>query len=325
MFFFIWFGTKHKTRNLGVVADHCEVCDSMQRFEVVDHYEAGHIFSISLTRGEFKGTSRCCLACSTEVMCYKGDYKEFFKRTQAGGMPIDNLAAATNPRLLDMRRDRAALEDMAQRAAASAPADVHDNAPMRLALERLKDVQESGDPDQTRELLDGLKAWDDLDAGGQTVLLDEVNSFVDETKQCDQTVRFLWLMGKSYPLNVGCLPGTLVILGIAAVFVFYPPARSWLWGSIIGVVGVAATFGVYWKIRDAGIRRWVRRKLIPMAEERRIDFDMLIAMLAGVDLKDETIDEPIRDMAQEFESIASVLLERGKIAMPEETDETFPA
>jgi len=319
MFFMIWFGTKHRTEKLGVAADNCETCGCMRAFEVIDHFEVGHICSISLTRGTYKGTSRTCSTCHSEVMCYRGDYEEFRPRARAGAMPVEDLAATTNPRLVALRRDRAALEAMAQCAEESASSDDHGNAPMRLAIERIKEVRESADAERVGEFLKRLEAWDSIDGAQRTVLLTEIDTFVKETKQVDQVCRFIWSLGKGFPLNAGCLPALGVIAAVAAAFVFYPVTRSWLWGTLVIVGGVIGTFGVYWKIRSMFVRSWVKRKLIPLGEARGIDFDVFAGILANVDCGDMTIDEPIRDMAQEFETVAGVLLERGKIAMPEQS------
>ena len=55
--FVVW-GTKHKIKNVGVVGDRCEACGELAAFTVTDHFEAGHIYYISLTQGTLRATSK---------------------------------------------------------------------------------------------------------------------------------------------------------------------------------------------------------------------------------------------------------------------------
>jgi len=64
MFFIVW-GKKRVTRNLGYVADFCPLCREPKPFLLQRIGMAGHVYYISAGEGELVGFHRTCQTCKT--------------------------------------------------------------------------------------------------------------------------------------------------------------------------------------------------------------------------------------------------------------------
>jgi hypothetical protein len=318
MFFIILYGTKHRTETPGVVADYCGICDDMQPFRLIHHFQAAHLFFIPLDRGKHIGTSRICMKCNTEFMCEKAAYKAAMPLAQAGQTPIDDLAAATNPGLLRALRDRAALELKANDPSAASSPEEHQLARMRLAKERV--IQWFDGSDRAQKLRIRLAAWKSLDQQQRAFLLAATDTFVDEAKKANQVFNLLWFSGGTYPTDAGCLSGFLVGGAAACLLAFCPAVQHDLWGAIVAAAGIVGGWYVYRRVRYARACAWVDGKLIRLADERNVDLNGVAAMLSQIDMDDESTRGPIRRVAKARKTITRVLLERRKIDMPQEAD-----
>ncbi|MBI1374955.1 MAG: hypothetical protein GC159_19735 [Phycisphaera sp.] len=320
--FIVW-GTKHKTRDAGVVAERCDVCMAPQPFVVTDHYEAGHIYWISLTQGTYKISSMKCPSCGNELICNKDDYDQVLARDIAARLPIHELIERTNHRLGQSMRMRENLEAMASQQAQAPPRAPGSPPPLpgarpttggpdprfALAVAKLRDFDDS---DTSRELMARLSQWQTLDTDLREKLLTEVDEFVDSSMRINQTIGFIRTIANSYPDSAGCLSGFFVFLVPMALF-FIPALQSWLWGPIVVIAAFVAGFVVMQKVSARRIRAWTINKLIPEADADQIDYTLFVGVLLGVNTSDQAIDQHVRNLATGVKNFLGVLIEQGRI------------
>lgn len=311
----IW-GTKPKKRDVGVIADRCDNCGDVQPFTLTDHFEAGHIYYISLTQGTYKASTAKCQTCGHEMICRKEDYAEVIPFEEADQLSLRDLLTDSNPRLLESMAVQANLQTMAQEEMASADAPGPDAARFQDAVAKLS---EAGDSAENRQLMRRLESWPSLDPGQRQALLDEVDQFLDAGERVGRAVQFIQLIAPTYPESAGCLIGFLIFAAPMALFTL-PFFKNLIWGTVLVAVSLAAGLFVFTRVAKVRSHGWVRRKLIPQADEQGVDLQVFIGVLAGIDTDDEMIDQQARNLAGGADAIAQVLLEDKLIQLDEETE-----
>ncbi len=323
----IW-GSKHRKNDLGVVAEWCDSCQSVQPAIVTEHYQVGHIYYIPLGKGTLKATSRQCMRCGGEFMAERSAYSAFLPAAQVRAVNTDDLMVRTNPGLADTIIERRQLEaDLADQ---STELSIDDEAPgatsgrpdprVQEALSKLN--QFDARDEDVRRFMGQLRSFASLDANGQAVLINEIDAYCDGNTKARQTVAFTRTL-KSPPFGTGgCLLGLVVMVGAAAGIFALPFLQDWVWGSIVGVVAAGFGFVIYAILQGRATRAWVEKHVVPRMLEDQIDPQFFVGLLANIDTKDEEIDEKLREIAGEAEQIAEVLLEQGHLKDESPADPT---
>lgn len=108
--FIVW-GRKIKRRTAGYVADYCPVCRAKRVFKLQEVRSAGHVYYISLSRGQLVGHERKCAECGT-----------FFKANAAAYAGVSRVPSSlgelerqTYPGLDTAIKDQVALDERIRR------------------------------------------------------------------------------------------------------------------------------------------------------------------------------------------------------------------
>jgi hypothetical protein len=309
----IW-GTKINRHPRGTVADQCGACMEVQRFAVTDHYEVSHVYYISIGQGTRVASTRQCWRCGSEFNCVPDGYDEFLPDATVEEMSLDEIIERTNAPLAEVRAARKRIEKMvserpAQPAGDAAtqvmlpgtplrevPASMQD-AELRETLARLEAYE--GTTPEVAILLQKLQGWRDLDSNGRSALLEEVNTFIDYQQKADRAIAYLNRMVGTFPQYLGCLPATVLLAALGAVFWWgYDYCHPCVLLSY-GTIGLAAVFACYYYATNAMRRRWMRQTVIPEADEAGVDLQTLAAVMVGVAQLTDRIDDKMREMASE--------------------------
>jgi hypothetical protein len=105
MFFFIFWGTKTRYDDHGVVGDYCPVCDRIRAFNVMDLSTAPHVYYITLGGWNHQARLKRCWGCGTEFYARLKDYDEFIEPGEAQHMSLREITRITNGRLADALED----------------------------------------------------------------------------------------------------------------------------------------------------------------------------------------------------------------------------
>jgi|GEM_PF-6436875 len=311
--FIIW-GTKHKTKDVGMVVDRCESCRDTRIFLVTDHYEAGHIYWISLTQGAYKATSRKCNVCGSESICDKSEYDQIVPAADAKELEMADLLTLTNPRLYTIIEQRKDLEAIAT---VSNPTDGEaDGARLQLMLNKLRELEGS---DAAHELMTELEAWPTMTAEQRDDIVKQVDDLVVRTEMIQQTVRFIRNMSESFPQDPGCATGLFVFLAPLALF-FMPMFQNWPAGIALVVISLIVGVVAYIKVERTRVRNWVHKQLIPKAREQEIEYAVFLGLLSGIDGKDETVDPKIRGMIGQLGEVVKILATEGLIELEQQEE-----
>jgi hypothetical protein len=116
--FFVW-GKKHVYKKMGFVADFCPLCRKVKSFQLDRVGLAGHVYYISLGKGELVGYARTCMNCKTVLNGNPDLYREVSKKLVEQG----ELQRTTFPNLQSHHAERLALEESIRHSPGSVPVD----------------------------------------------------------------------------------------------------------------------------------------------------------------------------------------------------------
>jgi hypothetical protein len=102
---FIFFGTKERREQRGIVADYCPRCGGPRPFKVFDLFHVGHLYYIPLGRGSLSGSTTQCVDCGAEFGFDARRYPEVLPAAAAQQCSFDELIRRTNPGLLSQLGD----------------------------------------------------------------------------------------------------------------------------------------------------------------------------------------------------------------------------
>ncbi|MFZ6757951.1 hypothetical protein ACO0K9_12150 [Undibacterium sp. Ji50W] len=106
----VW-GKKHVFTKLGYVADFCPLCRKPRAFEIKRIGLAGHVYYITVGKGDLVGYERTCQTCKTILNADLADYACVPKKNE----PMPALVKMSNPYMLDVLKDRLALEEIVRK------------------------------------------------------------------------------------------------------------------------------------------------------------------------------------------------------------------
>lgn len=116
--FFAW-GRKHVYKKMGFVADFCPLCREVRSFQLDRIGLVGHVYYISLGKGELLGYARTCMNCKTVLNGNLDLYREVSKKLVEQG----ELQRTTFPNLHSHHSERLALEQSIKHSPGEVPND----------------------------------------------------------------------------------------------------------------------------------------------------------------------------------------------------------
>lgn len=108
--FIVW-GRKIKRRTAGFVADYCPVCRAKRIFALQEVRSAGHVYYISLSRGQLVGHERSCAECGTAFKAHPATYASVARAPAL----LDELERLTHPNLDAAIKDQVELDERIRR------------------------------------------------------------------------------------------------------------------------------------------------------------------------------------------------------------------
>lgn len=316
--FIIW-GKKTLNKDGGVVADWCNICQIATFFRLTDHYSVGHIYYIPLGGGTYTTSERLCMTCTARVGCDRNAYTRTLSNQEATGMTLDDMIQTTNPSLAEnIKKQRDFHQQIATRittAQQSAPSE--SGAPvvsvadtqMVAALNQLNKLDSRGQ--ETSDFINQLRSWDHLTPSEREVLLYEINDHVKTTTSINICLHFLRSLPTPSPgwLSYGgCLGFTVLTLWSIGMI---PALKSVLWGLLF-LVGMIVVWIFFSNIaQEKYARLWVKQTLIPQAQGKQIDFNLLVGLLASIRSDTAGWEEKIQNMAAQVDAIADELQKKG--------------
>jgi hypothetical protein len=105
---FVIVGTKRKRERLGHAADFCPICREFRAMRITRQSQVPHLYYVPLGRGSPLLHERECLGCGVVTAAKEVVYEGYADEAPAD---IVDLAAATNPDIMETWRDRLALEE----------------------------------------------------------------------------------------------------------------------------------------------------------------------------------------------------------------------
>lgn len=97
---FVFFGTKTREEQRGIVAEHCPRCGGVRPFKVIDYYHVGHLYYISVGRGSYQSSVVRCVDCQGEFAFVPHRYAEVIPTGAARNLSFEDLVGRSNPDLL---------------------------------------------------------------------------------------------------------------------------------------------------------------------------------------------------------------------------------
>jgi hypothetical protein len=271
---------KSKKEVLGVVADYCPQCDSVQEFGLIDHFKASHVYFIKVSGWSWVATSRVCARCKIELPARVRDYKSHLPSTM-GRVPLLELVRETNPQLLgdyedDQRRSSREPDEVALKVerVEAGPADPE----LEQLRERVADF-EPNDIDVLK-LKEKLKSWSRLTASERQQARELLDRCSHRHALLGKAKEFLFSAQQVYSNKfklVGCL-GSLSIFAAVLVSMYWIPIPwTWYWIALYAVVWGIVLLVAAGLIIGVGTKRWCEQTLMPLAEENAIPLDILLS------------------------------------------------
>jgi hypothetical protein len=118
---FIW-GKKVVRRKVGFVADFCPMCRDPRPFRLYEVRRIGHIYYVSLGRGDLLGYERVCEGCTMALHGEPRNYASTSKKVAS----VDVLMQRTYPNLRDVYAERLRIEDTVRYSPRELPMDVRE-------------------------------------------------------------------------------------------------------------------------------------------------------------------------------------------------------
>lgn len=298
----IIYGAYPYTKTRGLVGDYCPVCEEPRAFVLTDHYELPHIYFIPFARF-YQLTVRTCQGCGSETQCKRKAYAQVVPHSRSRGMHTEALLAETNAALHALV--------VAERQAAAAPDSQAE------AVRAMRILQQYHTRREAAPLIQRMQQWPQLSGSARQQLLEEIEELHAIQEQNETVLQFLLNALKTAPEAAHLLlvmPLFLVLLGSAYFFVGAIDFPAVL-GAILGVflIDTLLCTWIYNRLTNWRYRRWIRNKLIPLAEQAGIDFLILCAVLNEDWPKEILEHRQFAALRKRQKLVVEVLAEEGKL------------
>jgi hypothetical protein len=285
----IW-GPVTEIRDLGVVAERCPFCEQVIPCLLRSVGYGNYVLFVKVM-AVARESSCLCIGCLQAFPSEPWRYAGLVSLREAQALPVEEVLARTNPALaerLQLQEQICALGGDALFAAAYEQLDSLYPGALRLRLlqqllqwNRLSPVQRA---ELGREIEATLRAW-----------------------------RFARGIAPAFPAQSGCLLVALPALAIWLAFVWAPPVRSRLWGSLLLFAGFAVAAFTRYLVLHRRVCQWARDTLVAEAQQANVSLASFISVLD--DLPDSRVRllEGLWPIRAELETIRSALAAAGKL------------
>jgi hypothetical protein len=232
-----------------------------------------------------------CTCCLKAFPSEQWRYADLVSLREAKTLPTDAVVARTNPAMAErsqMKEQICALGGDTDFAKAYELLDGIRHGPLRsrllgqlLTWKRLSEQQRA---DLGREIEARARAW-----------------------------HFARRIAPAFPTGSGCLMAALPALVIWSALLWAPPARSWLWGSLLFFAGLAAAAFVKHLVLNRLVCQWTRDTLIWEAQQANVSLECFIAVVDDVPDSRLRVMEEIWPIRVELETIRGALAAAGKL------------
>jgi hypothetical protein len=231
-----------------------------------------------------------CTACLKAFVCEHWRYAAAVPLRQAKALTVDDLLARTNPGLaecLGLKEQICALGGDARFA------DAHEQiGGLRPSTFRSR-------------LLAQLLDWGSLAEEQRSALTEQIAT---QTRAW----QFARQIAPGFPTPPVYLTGTLAALLVGSVFFLVPAVRSWLWGSVTVLGGLAAAALSANVLLKRQVRQWTRHVLVPEAQDAHVSLACLLAVVDDVPGSRLGMLEELWPLKVELETIRAVLIADGR-------------
>jgi hypothetical protein len=279
----IW-GPVTEVRDLGVVAEHCPFCDRVVPCLLRSIGHGNYIFFLKAS-APTRERSCMCTGCLKTFPSEHWRYLGLVSIREGKSLPIDELMARTNPAQVERSQLKEQISALGG------------DAGFAIAYERLDGMW----PGVMRsQLLGQLLKWSQLSGDDRA----ELGREIDARARASDLVRRI---APAFPTNSGCLVVTLPALLIWSAFLWAPPVRSWVWGSILLVAGLGSAAFVKHLVLNRRVCQWTRNTLIAEAQNANVPLACIVAVVDDVPDSRLNIMEDIWPMRVELETIRGEL------------------
>jgi hypothetical protein len=285
----IW-GPVTEIRDLGVVAEHCPFCERATPCLLRSVRHGNYIFFVK-AMGPTRDGSCMCTCCLRAFPSEHWRYAGLVSFREAKTLPMDEVLARTNPSLAE----RFALKEQIS--------VLGGDVGFSTAYEQLEGIRPGA---MRSQLLRQLLKWNRLPEQQRAELRRQI-----ETRA--RAWHFARRIAPGFPTNSGFLMVALPALVIWSAFLWAPPVRSWLWGSIVLFGGLGGAAFVKHLVLGRRVCQWTRFTLISEAQQANVSLGCFVAVVDDLPDSPLRMMEDIWPMRVELESIRGVLAAAGKL------------
>ncbi len=109
---FIFWGTRHRERPIGYVADFCPICRGLRAFRLVAISRVGHVYGLALGQGQVVAHHKICNDCGIRL---EANHVEFAGTAPSVPTSLDQLIAETYPNIYEAYQSRLMVEERVKR------------------------------------------------------------------------------------------------------------------------------------------------------------------------------------------------------------------
>jgi hypothetical protein len=261
MFIVVFWGSYTTKRKLGIVADVCPQCGSIERFQITRYHRVDHIQGIPTGAGQSLGAGRRCEKCGSEFHCNTADFTVFVPPGQARSMSLEALIAETNE---ELNAQSPEVQQFRQRLTA-AMRSYPDLAAAVAAIDELP----VGQVTKKKLKQEALGQWAKLSQQGRAKLMQPVHNQLARQQRRAEAVEFVrnvlgfaprpatglfvTLFIAIWP--IGCISGAFLHEHISACSACFIP------------IGMLVALLLFWSWRTRRISRaWFQRYIIDRAK-----------------------------------------------------------
>jgi hypothetical protein len=284
----LW-GPATEIKDLGVVAEQCPYCERIAPCFVRAIWQVDYVLFVK-TSVVNKDTSCLCPTCAGSFPCKLWCYPELATVKEAAALPLDDLLARTNPRLVERNQMRQQVRALGGDARFTAAFEQLDGMrPGEMQVELLK------------QLFDWCRLKDE-----------QRDHLVQRVADCARAWQLLRQVGPWFPSH-GCLSAIGAGLVVWSAFLWSPVGQSWLGivGTVLAGLGAAALTSHLFLARR--IRRWTRLVLVPEAKLANVSLPTFLTVVDDLTGAPVNVMDDLWPVKDQIETIRGVLARDGKL------------
>ncbi len=285
----IW-GPITEIKDVGVVAEQCPHCGKITPCLLRSVYKGSHVFFVRMTTPTREASSLCTV-CIRAFPCEAWRYSNVVSIREAKTLQLEELQARTNPGLAER------LEWKEQVRALGG------DDRFAVAYEHLEGMRPGA---LHTRLMKALLQWDQLGEEQKAQLLQQITAW-------SRAWQFARQIGLGFPAQAGCFWAGIAALVVWSAFLWLPPVRDWLWGTIVVVAGCGAAALTGHALLGRRVRQWTRQVLVPEAEEANVSLDCFVTVIDDLPGSRLGMIEELWPVKDQLDTIRGVLAAEGKL------------